>query len=353
MPEKVIFVGNDLHGPAHEMAARLVRELRALPAAGDAHVLSIQSRKGSTDEEIEVVPGSPALISRLLQLASLRTRLRRTIVPGDIVHFVGNGNRPLFSLLSTLCARAEAALLVSPLGETGATRGLRASSVVRVHEQGAAEGSPVIRPWSLLPPGAVKRFQGGALLFASVPPKEAELGERGIEGLVRAMHAVRRSFPEARLVILNRYPHMDRPLRARAADAPAGSVEVRTEYVADLPALFDSVDAVLAPSERAHLPQVPMSVLDGLARGCPGIVARTLALASDIGELGAGAAIGSVEELPVALSAMVERYQEASAAALRLTRERYERNRGVAQYSALYSARRGTGRDASSCTRRQ
>lgn len=343
MPEKVIFLGNDLHGPQLEMGAKLVAELREVTGRKQSFAISIQSRKEKSGESFEILEGSPGWISRVRQLYRLRKRLLESVSEGDILHFVGNGNKILFSVIASVATRKRALLVISLLGETASASDITSATIVTVHEAvrdalgSAAAAVKSVRPWSLLPQGAARSTMSGRIAFASVPPKPEELTERGVASLIRTMAEVRRRLPQARLVILNRYPHMEESLQRLANEAPPGAVELRTGYVDNLAEFYDSVDVVLAPSEKAHLPQIPMSVLDGCARGCAAIVSSSLAIAEEIDSYRAGASISDIAQLPDALVKIAADYAAASNGALRLNAERFGRDRGLAEYAALYA----------------
>lgn len=348
MRPRLILIGNDVHGSPDEMACRLLRDLAESEseAGRTPLVISLQSRKPLPvpgdptvlGADVLVVEGRPTSVARGVQLARLVALCWRSLGRGTVLHFVGNGKPALLRALDAVCTLKRSRLIVSPLGEVEIPHLAASATVVRPHSECYTGRHPLphtIAPWSLLDRGAPRRFGRARLVFASIPPKLEELEERGVPALISEMTAIAARFPESELVILNRHRHLAGALARLASNAPQGKISIVSTYVADTAGLLDETDFVVVPAAHPHLPQVPMTALDGLARGVPILIDRRAALARDVEQHGAGAAFTRPTEIATAMASVVARYEDASRAALELSKI-FSRERGREAYRSLY-----------------
>ena len=183
----------------------------------------------------------------------------------------------------------------------------------------------------------------------SAPATPFRMGmlSRVVEGkghgeLLEAMARLRARCPDLRLRVIG-----DGPLRpALEGRAAALGVADRVEWMgwvahAEVPALLAACDAVVLPS---HMPAetFPLSLMEGMALGLPGIGARWYGIPDVIGTDGAGAVVepedvAGLAEAIAALATDPAAYARASAAAVERVRARFT-GRAVAEtYRALYA----------------
>ncbi len=339
----VVLLGNDVHLPLNEMAGRQVEWIRSHFGLPASRVVSLQSRKPAGADSAEtIIRGSPAPVHRLRQVASLFRSLGA--FPHDasrIIHFVGNGNLLLRLALAAYARLTGRALLFSPLGRLSGPWPKNAHVLVP-HRALLPAGK---QNWHVLPPCAPdaepaqgRAWSDGKILFCSVPPKAAELDERGLPFLLAIWRALEASGETgATLTILNRYSWMSEPLEELVASFGLRSVSVVTEHIADMSEYLRGFAALVVPGHAEHLAQVPQSALEACAAGLPCLVVRGVAFGEDIAAAGAGAVFGDGREFIAAIARIRANYPAVSAAATALVREHFARDAVLRRLGELYA----------------
>lgn len=340
MRADLVLIGNDVHRPLQEMAAHLTENLRAAAELPAARIVSLQSRKALTSAGETVVRKR---FGRALQLASLLVALRRFPRSAALV-YIGNGNRALIGTLALFAKLRGQPFVLYPMGSVALPPLLKPDWLWVPHEQLCEhyrrEGfSPtrlaVMPPFSGTLARQPRRWQGGRLLFASVPPHATEFGQRGLPLLFEGVRLANDLGINVSLTVLNRYAHLHAPLAALITHHRCdGLVQLRSEVIEGVAEFLDPFDLIVAPSGQGALPQVPLSAVEGLTLGIPVIAATSLALGSDLHRYQAGALFDDSKSFVEAIRTVRDSFERHSAGALRLAGERYSREFMLNTFSA-------------------
>lgn len=172
------------------------------------------------------------------------------------------------------------------------------------------------------------------VLFASSPADPREFEVRGIPVLVEAAKLC----PEVEFVLLWRQwgdrSAADRGLQALA---PPSNVTLVTRDVTDMPAMFNSVHAVVCCYAAGFGKTAPNSVVEGLGCGRPALVSEECGIGHLIDERGAGLAVRrDPEALAAGVLALQKDIQRFSSAARLLAEQVFDLRDFRRHYATLH-----------------
>lgn len=345
MPPPVVIIGNDIHGPLCEMGARYAATIVDGLGIAERCVFSIESHQTSRTTFGGVsIPRSA--LGRPVQLLRLLTRLALLKKSESrVLHFVGNGNPELYAALSWFSHVTGRRALFTPFGSVRVPR-LSASSVLLcTHEKLCSHYSPPLqeaRVRALPPFGSDTADTGprswgeGRIVFCSVPVKASELTERGVPFLLDAVAAARHAGLRCSLTILNRYRHLEGPLRELIHRSPLQDTVLETGIVTDMQQRLREYSVLTIPYLASHLAQVPQSAVEALSAGVPCLVPKHLAVSDDILGYRAGAVYSCEASFTSALAEIRDNYSECSSGARRLAREQFGKEKLLERLEAIY-----------------
>jgi glycosyltransferase involved in cell wall biosynthesis len=333
--EKILFIGNDIHEPINEMAAKLADHAGQEFQVPYAKVISIQSRK-------PVLPGESRRVlplgrgGRIGQILRLRKWLRHDIDPAiRLIHFWGDGKKPLNRWLIYEARRSGRSIVFSPTGPAPFQKNLPpCAHIIFPHPEAKQaflhpihpppDRHFVIRPLTC-PTAPSLRTSGHAkgILFASVPPKAKEFAGRGIPLLIEGMQLLSREGINAELTILNRHPGVAEALFACLPPESTAKIRIETRQVENMQAYMRNFGFIAAPFLSGKSPLVPLSILEGMAVGCPALVSSKIPLADEVVTRRAGMVIDNPEAFARAYLALRTDYADYAKQALKLIGELY------------------------------
>jgi glycosyltransferase involved in cell wall biosynthesis len=179
-----------------------------------------------------------------------------------------------------------------------------------------------------------RRPHAFTVLFASSPDRPEDIGPRGIPLIIDAA----RRLPDMRFVLLWREWGDARALRRRVEELkPPSNVDVLRRDIPDMAGLYRTVHATVLLNEQGYGKSCPNSVVEGLAAGCPSIVADTCGIAQLIERSQAGFAVErAVEPLVRALTHLRDAAPGWSGNARAVAEQHFSQDAFVGRYRQIY-----------------
>ncbi len=345
MQTQIVYIGVDVHPPVAEMAAKIIDSLRG---SNESLVISIQSKKemtGNVSQRTVVIERRQWVLSRLIQLFRLTTTLwSGTFTKATVWHFVGNGNKTLLIALALLATARQKRLVISPLGNCWLPTTFQGVYCVLPHRQmenqslSAAGRSSVIMPASSLSLASERSSHTAQvkILFASVPPHREELAARGLDLVLESASILAKERKDCTFIIINRHAHLAADLEAYVKKFGAKNVRIENGYIENIANYLKSVSIVLIGSADGELPQVPLSVVEGLSQGVPCVIPKGLAVAEEILAYGAGETFLDPISLTQGINLILGNYEQYCKASLELSLKKFSHLEMIAKYSGIY-----------------